>query len=129
MGLVNFYLILYNALCCVGWAGVWTVGVQSLFTSLSQDKLSITEALSSMYASGHMAMLLSASQSIALLEIVHSAIGFVRSPVTVVFMQVMSRIVALVAIYYSKDAQSTYLSKTLQIFVHLIELLTTHTKF
>ena len=45
------------------------------------------------------------SQCMALFEIMHALIGIVKSPVLVTTMQVMSRIVALVAIYYSPNAQ------------------------
>ena len=52
--------------------------------------------------------LLFVTQSAALLEIAHAAVGLVRSPVMVTAMQVFSRIVALVAITFSKDAQSKF---------------------
>jgi hypothetical protein len=54
------------------------------------------------------ALWLQVSQTAALMEIVHAAIGFVRSPVMITAMQVMSRIVALVAVVYAPTAQGTF---------------------
>jgi very-long-chain (3R)-3-hydroxyacyl-CoA dehydratase len=45
-------------------------------------------------------------QTAALLEIVHAAMGIVRSPVIVTAMQVSSRIFALVAVLYAPTSQS-----------------------
>ena len=100
------YLVLYNALCCAGWALVWGIAVQSIYTGLAVENLPILEVLSNVYAAENLAFMLTVSQSAALLEIAHAMIGFVRSPVLVTAMQVMSRIVALVALVYSVEAQS-----------------------
>jgi very-long-chain (3R)-3-hydroxyacyl-CoA dehydratase len=68
----------------------------------------ISNALRSIYHSNELfSSVLVMSQCMALLEIVHALIGIVKSPVLVTAMQVMSRIVALVALYYSPNAQST----------------------
>jgi very-long-chain (3R)-3-hydroxyacyl-CoA dehydratase len=100
------YLILYNSLCCAGWATVWALAVQSVATDLTSNGL--FGSLASVYAASSLAFMLTVSQSAALLEIMHAATGLVRSPVMVTAMQVMSRIVALVAICYSPAAQCTY---------------------
>jgi very-long-chain (3R)-3-hydroxyacyl-CoA dehydratase len=99
LGPKEIYLILYNSLCCVGWATVLAGAVKVL---LAGDG-SIVESLSNVYAP--VAAMLTYSQSAALLEIMHSAVGLVRSPVVVTAMQVSSRIFALVAIIYSPESQ------------------------
>ena len=50
------------------------------------------------------------SQLAALLEIVHAAVGIVRSPVMVTTMQVMSRVVVLFAAVFSSTGASKYKS-------------------
>lgn len=104
MGPKDIYLVAYNTACCLGWALVWKLAVESLVGSLT-DQLPLKEALSSVYASTANALWY--SQTAALLEIAHSMVGLVRSPVMVTVMQVMSRIVALIAIVYAPSAQST----------------------
>lgn len=104
MGPKDMYLILYNTLCCAGWALVLSLGVQHVAANFSEAGLA--SALASVYAVEHLAFLLTISQSAAIMEILHAATGLVRSPVVVTFMQVSSRIVALVAIVYSPAAQS-----------------------
>jgi very-long-chain (3R)-3-hydroxyacyl-CoA dehydratase len=110
MGPKDAYLILYNSLCCAGWAMVWSLAVQSITTALTADPsfAGLLSALASVYAAPSLALMLTISQSAALLEIMHAATGIVRSPVGVTAMQVASRIIALVAIVYSPAAQSTY---------------------
>jgi len=108
MGLKEAYLIVYNGLCCVGWANVWALAVLSVVAGLSTEKLPLGEVLSNVYATEGLARMLVISQTAALMEILHAAVGLVRSPVMVTAMQVMSRIVALVAIVYSEEAQSKY---------------------
>jgi very-long-chain (3R)-3-hydroxyacyl-CoA dehydratase len=100
------YLIFYNCALTVGWAMVWAITVNYVVTEYMAYP-NITEALSKVYAADGLAIMLDISQTLALLEIVHAATGLVRSPVTVTFMQVMSRIVALFALVASQRAQST----------------------
>ena len=106
MGPKEMYLILYNACACAGWSMVLALALQTLAKGIPEDGL--VEALSNVYASDYLAMFLTYSQSAALLEILHAAFGLVRSPVVVTSMQVMSRIVALVAINGSPVAQSKF---------------------
>lgn len=101
----DVYLILYNSACCAGWATVLFLALQSLQTDVVEEKLSVWDALANVYAAPDLAMLLTYSQSAAILEIVHSALGLVRSPVMVTFMQVSSRIIALIAIVLSPESQ------------------------
>jgi very-long-chain (3R)-3-hydroxyacyl-CoA dehydratase len=103
MGPKDAYLILYNSLCYAGWATVWSLAVQSVVKDLAGKGL--LAALASVYVAPTLALMLTVSQCAALLEIMHAATGLVRSPVMVTAMQVMSRIVALVAIVYSPAAQ------------------------
>ena len=107
MGPKEIYLILYNVSACVGWSVVFALAVKTLATGLGEGD-GIFETLSNVYATEGLATILTYSQSAALLEIAHAALGLVRSPVVVTAMQVSSRIVALVAINYSPQAQSTY---------------------
>mmetsp|Transcript_20526 Transcript_20526/g.56660 ORF Transcript_20526/g.56660 Transcript_20526/m.56660 type:complete len:751 (+) Transcript_20526:108-2360(+) len=103
----DLYLVAYNGLCCVGWAGVWLFSLQALLKYIS-DGASPLEASARVYGSDNVALWLSVAQSAALLEIMHSAARLVRSPVMVTIMQVMSRIVALVAIAFSPSAQNQW---------------------
>jgi len=105
-GLKDIYLVTYNSLCCIGWACVWVLAVQSLSTNLSTNSLSVWEALANVYEPVHQVLFY--SQCAALLEIVHAAVRLVRSPVLVTAMQVMSRIVALFALVNSTRAQNQW---------------------
>ena len=95
----DLYLVLYNLGCCLGWAYVLSIGVNTLIT----DGVS-KSSLASIYSQPGLADALTVVQSVALLEIVHAMIGFVRSPVFVTTMQVGSRIAALFAIVNSPEA-------------------------
>lgn len=97
------YLIGYNAACCLGWATVWILGVVYLVNAVVVESTPLAQAAAGVYPA--VAIWLQLSQSAALAEIAHAALGLVRSPVSVTFMQVMSRIVALLAIVYAPSAQ------------------------
>lgn len=103
----DFYLVAYNGFCCAGWAAVKFFAVQTLIKCLSEGKGPF-EATALVYGNDDVSFWLTVSQSAALLEILHSAAKLVRSPVMVTAMQVMSRIVALVAITYSPAAQTQW---------------------
>ena len=124
--LKDLYLILFNNACTTGWGMVWCMAVYALFTHIQMNMnvfrtvsvttsaipslvvSTISNGLRSMYHSNDLlASVLVLSQCMALLEIVHALMGMVKSPVLVTTMQVMSRIVALIAIYYSPNAQSS----------------------
>ena len=125
LGLKDFYLIAYNALCCIGWAYVLVIGLPTLFKSVSFSTStgeSLVDALkiagSELYSatpatagwsdesSPSLAFVLTIVQSAAIMEIVHAVLGLVRSPVFVTMMQVGSRIVALHMVNTSPKAQS-----------------------
>ena len=128
LGLKDLYLIVYNGLCSIGWAYVLFVGVPSFFSSVASSDASIIDALkaagSSVYfatpatagfgdeVAPSLATVLFYVQSAALLEIVHAALGLVRSPVFVTTMQVGSRIVALHMVSSSPKAQSEFSNDT-----------------
>jgi very-long-chain (3R)-3-hydroxyacyl-CoA dehydratase len=104
----DMYLVVYNALCCVGWAIVFAGSFKTLFLPSSNEIAmgSFVDRLSDVY--GSVADVLAYAQTAALLEILHAGIGWVRSPVLVTAMQVSSRIFALVAIRYAPAAQGMY---------------------
>ena len=111
------YLVLYNYLCFSGWLYVLLVSLLSILHSLSDQSSSFSIALSSIYASSGMRNYFDLPlcdallyvQCAAVLEIVHSAVGLVRSPVVVTTLQVGSRFAALFAIYNSPESQGTLL--------------------
>lgn len=104
---VDAYLVLYNCVACGGWAIVVYLALLSLATSL-QDGTGIFDSLAQVYSYPDLGTVLFYSQSMALLEIVHAAVGFVRSPVMVTSMQVMSRIVALYALVTAEACQNQW---------------------
>lgn len=122
LGLKDIYLIFYNAACALGWAYVLVLGIPSFFNSVASSDASLVDALknagSDMYfatpatagwsdeAAPSLATVLTIVQSAAILEIIHAALGLVRSPVFVTTMQVGSRIVALHMVNASPKAQS-----------------------
>jgi len=146
LGMKDLYLILYNGACCIGWAYVLFVGIPSFFSAVASSDASLIDALkaagSSVYfatpatagfgdeVTPSLATVLFYVQSAALLEIVHAALGLVRSPVFVTAMQVGSRIVALHMITSSPKAQSEFDSHILilsaYISLHLSMLILIH---
>lgn len=113
------YLVLYNLACCAGWAAIWVAALRTVvdetdvaapLTAAKLDGLlsDVSGALSVVYHKNDVATLLWYTQGAAILEIVHALFRLVRSPVMVTAMQVMSRIVALVAIAYAPAAQGTF---------------------
>jgi Protein tyrosine phosphatase-like protein, PTPLA len=115
------YLVLYNLACCAGWAAIWVAAIRTvvaetdaapLLGAANKTEVLLSElsgSLSAVYSKNDVAMLLWYTQGAALLEIAHALFRLVRSPVMVTAMQVMSRIVALVAIAYAPAAQGACL--------------------
>ena len=98
----TIYLILYNLSCCAGWAVVLALGLKTVLDGMSSP----LDALASVYDNDtQLPTILYYVQTAALLEIVHAAIGLVRSPLFVTTMQVGSRIAALFAIVNSPLSQ------------------------
>ena len=106
MGPKELYLLAYNLFACVGWTLVLALALQSLAKGIPENGL--VESLANVYTTENLAILLTYSQGAALLEILHAALGLVRSPIIVTAMQVGSRIVALYAIVNSPSAQSKF---------------------
>jgi hypothetical protein len=107
MGLKDAYLVLYNSACCAGWAYVWYAACTTILDKVANQS-PFGDASAQVYAHDDTATMLTYAQSAALLEILHAALGLVRSPVMVTAMQVMSRIVALVALVFSSQAQTQW---------------------
>ena len=110
--LKDIYLILYNNAGSTSWAMVWCMAVHFVLTHVWQqdNNNDIRSALASMYHHANSDIFSSVliwSQGMAVLEIAHAGLGLVKSPVFVTTLQVMSRLVALMALYYSPMAQST----------------------
>ncbi len=95
------YLVLYNLACCAGWGAVLVSAIQTI----ASGGLS---SLASIYDAPGLAKTLTIVQCAALMEIVHAAIGFVRSPVFVTTLQVGSRIAALIGLTQSPSAASQF---------------------
>lgn len=105
MSPATVYLILYNTLCCAGWGTVLALALKTLVEGIESP----LDAMSSVYEeSSPLPSWLYYVQTAALLEIVHSAIGIVRSPLFVTAMQVGSRIAAIFAIVNSPMAQDQF---------------------
>ena len=102
------YLLAYNATCAMAWALVLRLAIFTLVDDVPE--YGVAGALARVYAAPDLAWLLTYAQCAAILEIVHSAVGLVRSPVMVTFMQVSSRIVALFALVNSPESQGKYYS-------------------
>ena len=109
IGVKEVYLLAYNATCAVAWALVLRLAIQTLMEDIPEH--GIKDALANVYATKELAMLLMWAQLAAILEILHSAVGLVRSPVIVTFMQVSSRVVALFALVNSPNAQGENTTK------------------
>ncbi|CAJ1894212.1 unnamed protein product [Cylindrotheca closterium] len=118
MGPKDMYLILYNAFCCAGWALVLKMAVSTVISGEG----SLWESLASVYSTEGLATFLTYSQSAALLEIIHAAVGLVRSPVVVTALQVGSRIAALWAVNESEDAQNQWGAGVMIISWALVEV-------
>ncbi|KAL7522975.1 hypothetical protein ACHAWX_007747 [Stephanocyclus meneghinianus] len=127
LGPTQIYLILYNSLCTLGWAYVLTLAIPSFARSTSASLSaglglgpSLRAAAETLYAATpftagfsdegqpSLAHVLAIVQCAAMLEIVHAAMGLVRSPLFVTTMQVGSRIVALHMVVNSVEAQSQW---------------------
>lgn len=133
IGMKDLYLLSYNAACAVAWALVVKLALSTVVADLPE--YGIKGALANVYGTPDLALILTWAQSAALLEIVHSALGLVRSPVMVTFMQVSSRIVALFALVNSPESQGKssecdgwlslfMLESFLRLFLHTFSLLT-----
>ncbi|XP_064097282.1 very-long-chain (3R)-3-hydroxyacyl-CoA dehydratase hpo-8-like [Macrobrachium nipponense] len=93
----NVYLIFYNVFLSAGWLIVLVQTVHHLFH----------EGRTGLWGSTH--EVLKIFQTLAILEVVHSAVGLVPSRVGVVFPQVLSRLVALWPILHTfRESQTSF---------------------
>eukprot|EP00303_Exanthemachrysis_gayraliae_P003631 CAMPEP_0206016888 /NCGR_PEP_ID=MMETSP1464-20131121/23809_1 /ASSEMBLY_ACC=CAM_ASM_001124 /TAXON_ID=119497 /ORGANISM="Exanthemachrysis gayraliae, Strain RCC1523" /LENGTH=787 /DNA_ID=CAMNT_0053390719 /DNA_START=11 /DNA_END=2374 /DNA_ORIENTATION=+ len=98
MGAANAYLVAYNLACMVGWA-------YALF--LAFDCLLATQGdLTKVWAAAYRPM--QAAQWAMCLEVVHAVLGLVRSPFLTVFLQVLSRIMALLVATTAPPVQASW---------------------
>ena len=110
------YLIAYNGACCLAWAYVLFLSLTNVCPSNAKD------TLAAIWTVPNLAMTLTYVQSAAFLEIIHAAVGMVRSPVVVTAMQVSSRLIALFAIIYSPEAQAQWGAGVMIISWSLVEI-------
>jgi very-long-chain (3R)-3-hydroxyacyl-CoA dehydratase len=103
LGIKDLYLFLFNSASCLAWFTVLVLALGSLLSNI--PSMGLLDALANAYFFDNLAKILLYAQSAALLEILHAALGLVRSPLLVTTMQVGSRVVALVAIALSPQAQ------------------------
>lgn len=96
--LTRYYLAAYNAISFTLWAtctvrGVALLSLSALSAPAGADKL--PDIFNAVYSP-----FLTTTQSLALLEILHSLLGIVRAPVTTTAMQVASRIFLVWGVMY-----------------------------
>ena len=98
------YLILYNLVCAVGWGMV-----------LYQTVMSVLQGKTAAQTWEVVGQTLLFVQSLAALEVVHSAIKLVKSPVATTFIQVLSRYVVLWCYTYLFTQAQTHWSLFLMV--------------
>ncbi|KAK1929126.1 Very-long-chain (3R)-3-hydroxyacyl-CoA dehydratase hpo-8 [Phytophthora citrophthora] len=87
--LLNLYLLAFNGASCAGWAYVLYLTVSTVLKSheAGQDWNQVAQSTWDVVS-----MPLKVVQTMAVMEIVHAAVGFVRSPLGSTLMQVSSRL-------------------------------------
>lgn len=86
----EIYLVLYNVLLTIGWASILFIAVKTFTTWQSTDEML---AAKNLYRDTE--LFLQIFQTAALLEVVHAAIGLVRSNAMLVLFQVLSRLLVV----------------------------------
>lgn len=99
------YLFLYNAIQVLGWGSILLKSINWLSTSETYKDLYNENVLT-----------LQIFQTAAILEIVHCAIGFVRSPVGTTLMQVYSRVFVVWGILYAVETSQESIGVPMLIF-------------
>lgn len=97
------YLVLYNLACAAGWSFIIYEMAQHFMAAPKGD---YWQAASTLYP--RVEKPLKIVQTAAILEIVHSMVGLVRSPVATTFMQVFSRLFILWGITNIAPASQTH---------------------
>uniref|UniRef100_A0A914ULM6 Very-long-chain (3R)-3-hydroxyacyl-CoA dehydratase n=1 Tax=Plectus sambesii TaxID=2011161 RepID=A0A914ULM6_9BILA len=90
---VQIYLFIYNAVQVVGWGFVLVKTANGLIHGKSYEQLYDAVKCE-----------LEIFQTAALLEIVHAALGFVRSPISTTVMQVFSRVMLVWPVLYKVES-------------------------
>ncbi|CAI5740988.1 unnamed protein product [Peronospora destructor] len=88
-GLLNLYLLAFNCASCAGWAYVLYLTLITVLKSYESGQEWDQIAQNTWNA---VSLPLKVVQTMAVMEIVHAAVGFVRSPLGSTFMQVSSRL-------------------------------------
>lgn len=95
--LTKLYLVLYNLACCSGWAYVLFCALKSILKTQKLDEF--VGDRDSMCL-----LVLMFTQNAAIMEVLHAALGFVRSPVAMTAIQVSSRVGVLYYLLTSPNA-------------------------
>mmetsp|Transcript_17654 Transcript_17654/g.32501 ORF Transcript_17654/g.32501 Transcript_17654/m.32501 type:complete len:737 (+) Transcript_17654:103-2313(+) len=103
-GVVTGYLVLYNLASCAGWALVWWHVAQVVINGEEPARVWERAGIE-----------LQVVQSMAALEILHSMLRLVKSPLMTVFLQVMSRLVVLWVFTFQAKACQTHWSLPLMV--------------
>ena len=91
----DFYLIAYNLVLTGGWFVILYVTLQTMFTWKTNS-----DWISSKGLFKNVEFLLYIFQTAALMEVLHAAIGLVRSNPVLVLLQVLSRLLVVWLIFY-----------------------------
>lgn len=87
-GAVIAYLIVYNIACCAGWLYVFSICIRHITQQSYSDRVYWDE----------LNLPLKVVQTAAVLEVIHSLVGLVKSPWVTALMQVFSRVWTLWAV-------------------------------
>jgi very-long-chain (3R)-3-hydroxyacyl-CoA dehydratase len=88
MGVVNLYLLAYNGFSAVAWGYILYLGVSTIWPGVASGHDWPTIGLATWQVVEHPLRIV---QTLAVLEIVHAALGVVRSPVGSTLAQVTAR--------------------------------------
>ena len=101
--LSEIYLVLYNIILAIGWLIILLVTNQTINTWRSHDDLWSAKGI---YL--NVEFFLHIFQTAALLEVVHAAVGLVRSNPVLTFLQVLSRILVVWLVMFNFVSVSSY---------------------
>ena len=100
MSSLRLYLIGYNSISLLGWTAVLALTLQHVFAGGADAALARARTL---HASGVGAALY-VVETASLLEVLHSALGWVRSPLAPTLLQVAARLIVLWGVTYQSAA-------------------------
>jgi very-long-chain (3R)-3-hydroxyacyl-CoA dehydratase len=100
---ISLYLIAYNLASMVGWASVASVCYPVALQCLQNQNFDIVENgefwNTVIYEDYNLGFVVTWVQTAAFLEVLHAALGFVKSPVHTTFLQVFSRLWVVWAVF------------------------------